>query len=278
MGGVAQVSVGGYWINHYKICGQSRTDYCNSLVGGFAGAMKARGHNLAVIRSEDAASPKHWGAWSDRQPGGVDTVEFVFLATHGATHGVEMPGSNWLYWVLFTFDSTDGCIWATIGLSHKGDGNWQPQTPSKPDPFMRLGEGRLRWAVLDFCRSLQIGTENERDLETKRQLAEANPARTWGPCFDGVHMLFGFTGLASDAGWTAQRGASFGQRAAKGETLGDSWLDEAYSYWVDDVPVVLACGRSEDDAVQRLKTESLAAVAPTLRAPGIGGYYHMWRS
>ena len=274
MGKVAQVTVGGYWINHYKtICGQAQTDYCNSLVGGFAGAMKARGHNIAVIRSEDAASLLHWSAWTDKKPGGIDTVEFVFLATHGGTHGVEMPGSKWLYWVLFTFDSTDGCIWATIQLAR----DWQPKTPSAPAPFMRLGEGHLRWAVLDFCRSLQVGMENERDLETKKQLAQANPALTWGRCFDGVHMLFGFTGLASDAGWTSQRGASFGQRAAKGESLCESWLDEAYSYWVDDIPVVLACGRSEKEAAQRLQTESLAAVAPTLRGPEIGAFAHLSR-
>jgi hypothetical protein len=235
--------------------------------------MKARGHNIAVIRSEDAASPRHWGAWTDKQPGGVDTVEFAFLATHGGTHGVEMPGSKWLYWALFTFDSKDGCIWATIQL----DGQQRPMTPRTPNPFMRLGEGRLRWAVLDFCRSLQVGVENERDVETKRQLAESNPALTWGRCFDGVHMLFGFTGLASDAGWTAQRGASFGQRAAKGEALAESWLDEAYSYWVDDIPVVLACGRSEKESAERLKSESLAGIAPTLHGPDIGAFAYLSR-
>ena len=119
---------------------------------------------------------------------------------------------------------------------------------------------------------------NERDQEARTKLAEANPARTWEPCFNGVNMLFGFSGLSSDAAWTSDRGAKFGLNVGRGDALTDSWLDGAYSYWVDDVPVALACGRSEKDAAQRLKSESLAAVAPSLPANNIKGYAHMWRS
>jgi hypothetical protein len=272
MGKASPITVAGYWINHYKRCGQSQTDLCDSIVGGFTGAMRSRGHKV-IIRSEENASPRQWGAWTDKDAAGIDTVGFAFLATHGGTHGFERRGSDWLYWFLATFDSPDGCMVSTIKLER-----WLPVTPSTPVTTMRLGEGRLHWAVLDCCRSLQIGLENERDQNARTELAQANPSRTWGRCFDGVHMHFGFTGLSSDAGWTAQRGASFGHRAGRGDPLADSWLDEAYSYWVDDVPVALACGRSEKDAEKRLKAESLAAVAQPLRAGDIGGYWHMWRS
>jgi hypothetical protein len=273
-GKVASIEVGGYWINHYKRCGQHQTEFCNAIVARFAAAMRTLGHKVAFVRGEQDASPLQWGAWTDKNAAGIDTVEFVFLATHSGTHGHERPGSNWLFWWLGTFDSPDGCIVSTIKL----DAKWSPVTPATPVVTMRLGEGRLRWAVLDGCRSLQLGVENERDQNAMTQLAEANPQRTWGRCFDGVNMLFGFTGLSSDASWTSDRGLSFGYRAGRGEALADSWLDEAYSYWVDDVPVAVACGRSEDDADRRLKRESLKAVGQRLRSGDIGGYKWMWRS
>ena len=271
-GKTATVEVGAYWINHYKRCGQRQTDFCNALAGGFAAAMRSLGHK-SFVRGEDTASPRQWDAWRDKDAAGIDTVEFAFLATHSGTHGLERPGSNWLFWWLATFDSPDGCAVTTIRLH-----NWRPVTPATPVVTMRLGEGRLRWAVLDGCRSLQLGTENERDAGARAQLRESNPERTWGRCLDGVNMLFGFTGLSSDAEWTAQRGALFGHHVGRGEPLADNWLDEAYSYWCDDVPVVMAVGASEQDAERRLKRESLKNVASRIRSGHIDGYKWMWRS
>jgi hypothetical protein len=268
------VAVGAYWINHYKRCRQNRTDFCNAIAGGFAGAMHALGHSVAFVRGEDDASPKQWAAPTDQSVNGIDTVEFAILATHSGTHGLERSGSRWLFWWLGTFDSADGCIVSTIKL----DAMWRPVTPDTPVVTMNLGEGRLRYAVLDGCRSLQLGVKNERDEGAQAQLAESDPAKTWGRCFDGVTMLFGFTGLSSDAAWTSQRGASFGHRAGRGEPLGDSWIDEAYAWWTDDVPVAMACGRSKEDARRRVNGESLKVVGQRLRSADIGGYFWIWRS
>jgi hypothetical protein len=271
---VAQVTVGGYWINHFdQPCKQETTDYNDALVTGFADAMKARGHKIDVMRTDHDASPLQWGAWTDKNANGVDTVQFAFLATHGGTHGHELRGSVWLHWTLASFSSTDGCFVCTIKL----DRNFFPVTPNTPVVTMRLGEGRLRWAVLDLCRGLQIGVVNERDQNARSELAEANPGSIWQRCFDGVHMLFGFTGLSSDAFWTRHRGKSFGQRAGRGEILADSWVDEAYSWWTDDVPVAMACGRTENEADARLSTESLAAIASPLRFPDVKSFAYMWR-
>jgi len=316
MGKVPQVTVGGYWINHIsKHCKRQTTlDRCDDLVRGFADMMASLGHKVEMIRSEDKASPLQWSAWADKNPGGVDTVDFSYLATHGATYGHEYDheiksGSKWVHWFWFPVDSSDvayenpapdalpegprkkgvpvRCYVATLKWHWvEKDQHHLPNTPITP--WIVLGDGRLRWATLDCCMSLQIRLENlsrdkdlwnEQEFETVRtELAEARPDRTWGWCLDGVHMLFGFTGLSSDAWWTAWRGKSFGQRVGMGETLADSWLDEAYSHAADDAPVVLACGRSGEDSDQRLMTESLAAVAPTLRASEIGAYTYMWRS
>jgi hypothetical protein len=119
---------------------------------------------------------------------------------------------------------------------------------------------------------------NERDKNAQPELAHSNPGTTWQPCIDGVNMLFGFTGLSSDAQWTSDRGLSFGLRVAKGNALADAWVDEAYSSWCDDVPVALACGQSEDDAKKRLQKESLKDVAPELSAADVKAFCYLWRS
>ena len=268
------MDVGIYSIDKYTTCKQTQLDHCGHLASGFAGAMRARGHAVRVARAEGAASPKQWRQATDADPAGVDTIEFAYLATHSGTHGLERQGSDWLFWWLATFQSPDGCIVSTIEL----DTNWRPVTPKTPNVRMRLGDGRLRWCVLDCCRSLQLGVENERKPDVKAQLKEANPERTWGRCIDGISLLLGFTGLSSDASWTVERGVDFGHRAGRGEPLADGWLDEAYSYWVDDVPVALACGRSEQDAGKRLRKESLKARSPQLRSSDIRAYAWMWRS
>jgi Family of unknown function (DUF6345) len=273
---LAPISVGAYSINRYKRCGQKPLEFRKALAGGFAGAMKSRGHNVAVVRDEQDVSPRQWNAATDQDPDGVDTLEFAYLASHGSTYGTELPGSIWLHWFLATCDSSDGCLISTIRLELR---TWHPPDAKHPVTTMRLGEGRLLWVVLDSCRSQHVRGVNERDKNAKAQLAETTPGQTWGRCYDGVHMLFGFTGLSSDASWTCNRGASFGLRVGRGEALAESWVDEAYSYWVDDAPVVTAFGQSPKDADQRLKSESLKnpGSAPT-RPIRSFMYSTMWRS
>lgn len=273
MSNVRPITVGSYWINHYKLCGQHQTDYCGSIANGFAGEMRALGHTIGTIRSESSASPLQWSMATDSKTDGVDTVDFAVLATHGGTHGAEVPVTGWLYWVLATFASADGCIVSTIALNAQ----WHPPNAKAPVTAMRLGDGKLKWVLFDMCRSLQVGVINEKDQNAQAELKESNPGRNWGRCFDGLHMIFGFTGLSSDASWTASRGECFGHRVGRGEGLAESWTDEAASWWCDDAAVAMACGKDEADAMKRLKTESLAAVAPRLRAGEIGGYAYLWR-
>ena len=273
---LAPISVGVYAINRYKRCGQKPLDFCKALAGGFAGAMKSRGHHVAVARNEQDVSPLQWSFATDEKRNGVDTVDFAYLASHGSTYGTELPGSRWLHWFLATCDSPDGCLISTILLVLR---TWHPPDAKNPVTTMRLGERRLRWVVFDCCRSQHIRDVNERDMNAKAQLAETTPGQTWGRCYDGVHMLFGFTGLSSDASWTSKRGASFGLRVGRGEAMAESWIDEAYSHWVDDAPVVTAFGQSPKEVDQRLRSESLKNPGSAPTRP-ISGYVYstMWRS
>jgi hypothetical protein len=278
------VTVGSYWVNDYEKppnCGDGlykQTKFCDDLADGFAGAMRARRHRVTVRRTEGAASPRQWIAPTDRDPGGVDTVDFAFLATHGGTHGQQRNGV-WVHWVNATFNSTDGCVVSSANL---------PPPPAGPTALMLLGDGALRWVVLDLCRGLQVGLVNEefrRDNETEFEaasrravLSETHPGRTWARCFGGVHIMFGFTGLSSDARWTSNRGKMFGRWAAAGDALAEAWLEEAHSSVCDDAPVAAAWGRSEADAMRRLKGESLADPEETLARADVRGAAAIWRS
>ena len=274
------VTLGGYWVNTYQpACRQDRTKYCDDLVEGFVGAMRSRGHRGTVIRSDVAASPRHWERATDSGPDGVDTVEFAYLSTHGGTYGKERSGGGWVHWVVATFTSPQGCRLTTVQLGPNG----VPVDLNNIVVKVRLGDGSLRWVILDLCRSLQIGHENEevKDLanaDLALQLRDANPANTWTRCFGGVHIIFGFTALSSDAWWTRKRGKSFGRRAGAGEPLAESWLDEAYSSVCDDAPVALAWGRFEGEARRRLKAETLAHPEVTLAPAEVKWACHMWRS
>jgi hypothetical protein len=276
------VTLGGYWINDYRkppACRQEQTNRCDDLVEGFFAAMRARGHQPKVLRREGAASPKQWQAGTDTAANGVDTVAFAYLATHGGLFGKERGGgAGWVHWATATFNSVDGCRFSTVVLNASGN----PANLNSPTAALTLGDASLRWAVLDSCRSLQVGHVNEKKLgqdpDRANQLRDAMPDTTWRRCFGGVHILFGFTGLSSDAFWTDGRGTRFGKRAGAGEPLADSWLDEAYSSACDDAPVAVAWGRSADDSRRRLYRESLANPEPTLTPAEITHATQAWRS
>jgi hypothetical protein len=299
-GKAGSVDVAAYWIDKYSVCKEKRIDYGERLASGFASAMKWMGHNVRFTRGNADASPKQWHAWGDKSQYGIDTVQFVYLATHSATHGKEgsatpakPPPQNWVYFWLGTFDSSDGCQVFTVKAHtifnpHTQKWRWEPTDVASPVVWMRLGEGRLRWLVLDCCNSLQVGIENIRPVRgyttakeaaAEKQLFEScNPALTWSRCCDGINTIFGFTGLSTDSEGTSTRGHSFGRRAGRGEAMGDAWIDEAYSWWNNDNPVVFSCGTSEADAEKRANGETLKSPARGLNHPQIGGFAWIWRS
>src|SRR4051812_27462306 len=82
-GKAGSIEVGAYWIDRYTRhapCKQPQLDYGASLAGRFAAAMRRFGHKVAFLKANGDASPRQWNAWGDKGPGGIDTVEFAFLA------------------------------------------------------------------------------------------------------------------------------------------------------------------------------------------------------
>ncbi len=120
----------------------------------------------------------------------------------------------------------------------------------------------LSFLCLDACDGIQI---------------DRDPVATWGPVFQRLHQVFGFTGAVSDTWWTSSRGYLFGRRAGNGEVLADAWLEEAYSAWMDDHPVAMAVGRTAEDAENRLNTETIASGFDAIPNEEITAFRWKWR-
>ena len=91
-------------------------------------------------------------------------------------------------------------------------------------------------------------------------------------------MVLGFTDGASDSWWTEGRGWDFGRRVGAGAKISDAWLDEAYSWWCDDDPVAMACGRDQADAQNRLFNERITSGFSDIPNSEIRWYWWRWRS
>jgi hypothetical protein len=279
-----KLRIGTYWANDFsKGCKRdARLSHSDDLARGFARAMVAQGHQWAVDHDSSHASPTDWLSFPDNKGipfdnsdavQGADTTDFAYLVTHGAVTFVDKPHPTedlYIYRAGFGLDAPQG-----------------PEAAFKfeatsPDKFprclwfnnkSRLGDKRLRWLVVDACESLQLPGW----VKSEKMTLEVNPQKLWHHAFDGLNMVFGFTGYSSDAWWTDLRGAAFGRRAGAGQKLTEAWLDEAYSWWVGDKAVALACGHNEADATHRLRFDRVTAPFVKIPHDKIGAYAWEWR-
>jgi hypothetical protein len=105
----------------------------------------------------------------------------------------------------------------------------------------QLGSGKLKWIVFDCCDAV-LNTESHHVVG-----AWADPMR-------GVHLVFGFIGPSHDSAGTD--GPDFGDWAGTGGKLANSWLDAAYSWWLDDYPIAIAAGVDRNDVNNRIENET----------------------
>jgi hypothetical protein len=103
----------------------------------------------------------------------------------------------------------------------------------------KLGVKMLKWFVLDYCQGV---------LNT----SETHVAAVWFPPAYGVHMIFTFVGNESSG--PTGIGRDFGKNAAKGEKLGNAWLDAAS---VAGTPIAMAYGATEEEAINRRENETI---------------------
>jgi|GEM_PF-3346988 len=280
----AMLRVGTYWANDFsKGCkGDERLKYSDDLARGFAKSMAAQGHQWAVEHGSSLASPLDWLSYPDKSGTpydnseviqGVDTVDFVYLVTHGGLTFVDKPAPTK---DLYIFRAGFG-----LDAPFVPDGVFKVERSSPKYPRCmwlnnksKLGNKRLRWLVVDTCESLQLPGY----AKHLKMNVDVNPAKMWQHAFHGLNMVLGFTGDSTDSWWIDDRGSDFGRRAGAGDKLADAWTDEGYSYWTKDVPVALACGRNEADAAHRLRHDRVSAPFAKISHEQIGGFAWMWRS
>jgi hypothetical protein len=176
--------------------------------------MELGGHEWVIDQGQDEVRPEDWvdrnsprqpPAWSkqflrkgdDAKPNhGVDTVDIALIATHGGYWGRSEDYGGPL--VVIGFNQPPGRI-----------GTFQ----------MRLGNGRLKWLIINACHS----------LETEDDPKGTNPYNIWYRSFDGLHAIFGFNGTVTDVWWEHDRGACFAAPILPWDReLADAWLDSKF--------------------------------------------------
>jgi hypothetical protein len=282
---IATLRVGTYWANDFsRGCkGDDPLKYSDDLARGFARAMAAQGHQWAIDHDSSHASPLDWLSFPDRQGTphdnseaiqGVDTTDFAYLVTHGGLTFVDKPAPTE---DLYIFRAGFGRDAPSVpGEAFKVESGSQLQWPRCIwlNNKSKLGDKRLRWLVVDTCESLQLAGY----VKGLKMHVDVDPAKMWRHAFHGLNMVLGFTGDSSDSWWVDDRGWDFGRRAGAGNKLADAWTDEAYSRWLGDTPVALACGRNEADASNRLRYDRVTAPFAKIPHDQIGGFAWMWRS
>lgn len=232
-------TVGVEWINNFPgACDQNELSYCDDTSVGFLNGMVSRGHSASFNWGDGNAFEQDF---RDPAFGGDDNnwVDNVDFA-HFSSHGSTSSANVFSGWF---GGQVDSCTWRS--------------------DQSRFGNRQLEYLCIDACNSLEL----TRDL-----------VATWHGAFHGLRMILAFTDLVSDSWWTGGRGYNFGRRAGNGERLTDAWLDEGYSFWLNDNPITMAAGRNQADADNRRDNERLGAGFGDIPNAEIGWYSWRWRS
>jgi hypothetical protein len=104
----------------------------------------------------------------------------------------------------------------------------------------QLGAKSLKWIVFDAC-----------DLVLQ---ADATNVSEWFGPMQGVHMVFGFSGLGYDDGG---RGAAFGNDAGSGAVLSNAWLADGVGSDTRQTAIAIAAGVTQADAINRRDNETI---------------------
>jgi len=217
---VSTVTVGVEWINdfHSDACSQNQLVYMNTHAEGFQNAMVAHGH-LKVFD------------WGDDNAWETDFRNPAF--------GSGGDALNWSDNVNFCYFADHGGNWSdTMHIAFSRAHN---QCLGSSDTW-KLGARNLKWLVLDVCD----GT-----LDTT---ADAVGGVWFGP-MQGIHMIFTFVNLTSP--WSADEGSDFGGDAGSGQVLSNSWLNRTFSASISNMPIAIAAGASQAEAINRRENETV---------------------
>lgn len=122
---------------------------------------------------------------------------------------------------------------------------------------MAFANERLRYLFLSTCLSLRVSGGH-------------SPVRTWwNPNKGGLRMLFGYETTSVD---NPNYGAWFWDEWKKGKSFCRSFLDASWRISHSQVPVVMAVGANQAEAIDRLNNERFFSPTPVTK----GWYQWMW--
>jgi len=122
---------------------------------------------------------------------------------------------------------------------------------------MAFANEELRYLFWSTCFSLRVSGPD-------------NPVRTWwNPNKGGLRMLFGYETTSVD---DPNYGKWFWEEWRKGKTFARAFLDASWRISHNQVPVVMAAGANQNEAVSRLNTERFFSKAPVAK----GWYQWQW--
>lgn len=219
---------------------QAKLGHADCVAQDFGKAMRSWGHQLRF-------------GWANGDAWETDWRDASFGGDDGNTDG----GADSVDFACLATHSILGLVnyfQAVFGVEHA---RWEWDNRQA-----RLGNRQLKWLYLDCCESLKLPA----------------PQNQWHHAFHGLHMIFGFASGASDGWPPCGRGGSFGWRAGLGDRLSNAWMDEGHSMWCDDVPVAMACGRSQADAIDRVFNEGIDSGYDSIPHNQITWYAWRWRT
>ncbi|MDH4027903.1 MAG: DUF6345 domain-containing protein, partial [Nitrospirota bacterium] len=122
---------------------------------------------------------------------------------------------------------------------------------------MAFANEELRYLFWSTCYSLRVSGPD-------------NPVRTWwAPNKGGLRMLFGYETTSVD---DPNYGKFFWEEWKKGKTFARAFLDASWRISHSQVPVAMAVGSSQADAVNRLNSEKFFSRTPVTK----GWYQWQW--
>jgi hypothetical protein len=208
------------WINkfHEGNCKQNNLEYCDDQAVGFLNSMGSHGHDKIFNWGDDNA----WETDLRHPDFGGDSL-------------------NWGDNVHFYFHVDHGGNWDNI--LHLSYSNPHNNCLSSSNQW-RLGRKLLKWFVVAGCEGV-LNTQGD------------HISAVWGGPMQGVHLVLSFIGTSHDAWWTDDLGEDFADDINNGDTIAGSWIDRAYSFWVDDDSIAIAAGETRGDAINRRDQETL---------------------
>ena len=214
------VRVGVEWVNNFHPgnCKQNNLEYCDDQAVGFFNSMGSHGHTKVFNWGDDNA----WETDIKHPNFGGDSL-------------------NWSDDVHFFFFDDHGGNWDNIlHLAFASSHN----NCLSPSSEWRLGQKNLKWFVACGCETV-LNTDG------------SHIGAVWFGPMQGVHLVLGFIGDSHDTSWTDDLGEDFADDICDGDTICGSWVDRAYSFWVDDDSIAIAAGETRDDAINRREHETL---------------------